>query len=51
MLAQIKMDIGKYNKRHKKNIRVCDEKDRDCKAIRTGTVGWCYGGYIELNAN
>ena len=22
-------------------------KDRDGKAIRTGTVGWCYGGYLE----
>ena len=22
-------------------------KDRDGKTIRTGTVGWCYGGYLE----
>ena len=21
-------------------------KDRDGKTIRTGTVGWCYGGYL-----
>ena len=25
---------------------MCDAKDRDGKAIRTGTVGWCYGGYL-----
>ena len=22
-------------------------KDRDCKVIKAGTVGWCYGGYLE----
>ena len=22
-------------------------KDRDGKAIKAGTVGWCYGGYLE----
>ena len=22
-------------------------KDRDGKTIRTGTVGWCYGGYLK----
>ncbi len=22
-------------------------KDRDGKSIRAGTVGWCYGGYLE----
>ncbi len=22
-------------------------KDRDGKSIKTGTVGWCYGGYLE----
>ncbi len=24
-----------------------DAKDRDGKAINAGTVGWCYGGYLE----
>ena len=22
-------------------------KDRDGRAIRAGTVGWCYGGYLK----
>ena len=24
-----------------------DAKDRDGRAIRAGTVGWCYGGYLK----
>ena len=24
-----------------------DAKDRDGKPIKAGTVGWCYGGYLE----
>ena len=24
-----------------------DAKDRDVKPIKTGTVGWCYGGYLK----
>ena len=24
-----------------------DAKDKDGKEIKTGTIGWCYGGYLE----
>ena len=24
-----------------------DAKDKDGKSIKTGTIGWCYGGYLE----
>ena len=22
-------------------------KDKDGKALKAGTIGWCYGGYLE----
>lgn len=46
------LEIGKAEatngiKSNRVKVEIISSKDRDGKEIKAGTVGWCYGGYLN----